>query len=60
MGIISRAIPTLLRGVSQAADSTKQPDHADLQENADSSPVQGLQKRSGGCHEIITPSGKIA
>ena len=53
MGIISRAIPTLLRGVSQAADSTKQPDHADLQENADSSPVQGLQKRSGVKYETV-------
>ena len=47
MAIVSRAIPTLLRGVSQASDSTKQPDHADIQDNADSSPVQGLQKRSG-------------
>jgi len=47
MAVISRAIPTLLRGVSQASDSTKQPDHADIQDNADSSPVQGLQKRSG-------------
>tara|TARA_R100001443_G_scaffold18526_1_gene29496 strand:- start:455 stop:3250 length:2796 start_codon:yes stop_codon:yes gene_type:complete len=47
MGIISRAIPTLLRGVSQAADSTKQSDHADIQDNANSSPVQGLTKRSG-------------
>jgi len=47
MGVISRAIPTLLRGVSQAADLTKQPDHADIQDNANSSPVQGLIKRSG-------------
>ena len=47
MAVISRAIPTLLRGVSQAADLTKQPDHADIQENANSSPVQGLIKRSG-------------
>ena len=47
MGVVSRAIPTLLRGVSQAADSTKQPDHADIQDNANSSPVQGLTKRSG-------------
>ena len=47
MGIVSRAIPTLLRGVSQAADSTKQADHADIQDNANSSPVQGLTKRSG-------------
>ena len=47
MGVISRAIPTLLRGVSQAADSTKQSDHADIQDNANSSPVQGLTKRSG-------------
>ena len=47
MGVISRSIPTLLRGVSQAADSTKQADHADLQNNANSNPVQGLTKRSG-------------
>ena len=47
MAIVSRAIPTLLRGVSQASDSTKQADHCDIQDNADSSPVQGLQKRSG-------------
>ena len=47
MAVVSRAIPTLLRGVSQAADSTKQADHADIQDNANSSPVQGLVKRSG-------------
>ena len=47
MAVISKAIPTLLRGVSQAADLTKQPDHADIQDNANSSPVQGLIKRSG-------------
>ena len=46
-GWVSRAIPTLLRGVSQAADSTKQADHADIQDNANSNPVQGLSKRSG-------------
>ena len=47
MGVVSRSIPTLLRGISQAADSTKQADHADLQNNANSNPVQGLTKRSG-------------
>jgi len=47
MAIISRAIPTLLRGISQAADSTKQADHCDIQDNADSNPVLGLVKRSG-------------
>ena len=47
MAVISRAIPTLLRGVSQAADLMKQPDHADIQDNADSNPVLGLTKRSG-------------
>ena len=47
MAVVSRAIPTLLRGISQAADSTKQSDHADIQDNANSSPVQGLVKRSG-------------
>ena len=47
MGVISRAIPTLLRGVSQSSDALKQPDHADIQDNADSNPVLGLTKRSG-------------
>ena len=47
MAVISRAIPVLLRGVSQAADNTKQADHADIQDNADSNPVTGLTKRSG-------------
>ena len=47
MAVVSRAIPTLLRGVSQAADSTKQADHADIQDNANSDPVLGLAKRSG-------------
>ena len=47
MGLISRSIPTLLRGISQASDATKQPDHADIQDNADSNPVLGLTKRSG-------------
>ena len=47
MAVISRAIPTLLRGVSQSSDATKQSDHADIQDNADSNPVLGLTKRSG-------------
>jgi len=47
MPLISKSIPTLLRGVSQAADNTKQADHADIQDNADSNPVTGLTKRSG-------------
>ncbi len=47
MAVVSRAIPTLLRGISQAADATKQADHADIQDNADSNPVLGLVKRSG-------------
>ena len=47
MPVISRAIPTLLRGISQSSDSLKQPDHADIQDNADSNPVLGLTKRSG-------------
>ena len=47
MPLISRAIPTLLRGVSQSSDSTKQADHADIQDNANSDPVLGLTKRSG-------------
>ena len=47
MALISETIPTLLRGVSQAADTTKRKDHADIQDNADSNPVTGLTKRSG-------------
>ena len=47
MAVISRAIPTLLRGISQSSDSAKQADHADIQDNADSNPVIGLIKRSG-------------
>ena len=47
MPVISRAIPTLLRGISQSSDALKQPDHADIQDNADSNPVLGLTKRSG-------------
>ena len=47
MGVISRAIPTLLRGVSQSSDASKRADHADIQDNADSNPVIGLTKRSG-------------
>ena len=47
MANVSRSIPTLLRGVSQAADNTKQADHADIQDNADGNPVTGLTKRSG-------------
>jgi len=47
MALVSKTIPTLLRGVSQAADNTKQADHADIQDNADSNPVTGLTKRSG-------------
>ena len=47
MPLISRSIPTLLRGVSQASDSTKQADHADIKDNANSDPVVGLTKRSG-------------
>ena len=47
MGLVSRSIPTLLRGVSQSSESTKQADHADIQDNANSDPVLGLTKRSG-------------
>ena len=47
MGVISRSIPTLLRGISQSSDALKQADHADIQDNADSNPVLGLTKRSG-------------
>ena len=47
MALISRSIPTLLRGISQSSDATKKPDHAEIQDNADSDPVLGLVKRSG-------------
>ena len=47
MPVISRSIPTLLRGISQSSDSSKRSDHADIQDNADSNPVIGLIKRSG-------------
>ena len=50
MAIVSRSIPTLLRGISQSSDSSKQSDHADIQDNADSNPVVGLIKRSGIQH----------
>ena len=50
MAIVSRSIPTLLRGISQSSDSSKQSDHADIQDNADSNPVVGLVKRSGIKH----------
>ena len=47
MPLISRSIPTLLRGISQSSDATKKPDHAEIQNNADSDPILGLVKRSG-------------
>ena len=50
MVLISRSIPTLLRGISQSSDSIKQSDHAVEQLNCDSDPVKGLVKRSGTQH----------
>ena len=50
MVLISRSIPTLLRGISQSSDSIKQSDHAVQQLNCDSDPVKGLVKRSGTQH----------
>ena len=47
MPLISQSIPTLLRGVSQAAESQKKSDHALAQENFLSSPAEGLKRRSG-------------
>ena len=47
MPLISRSIPTLLRGISQSSDATKKPDHAEIQDNANSDPILGLVKRSG-------------
>ena len=55
MGVISRSIPTLLRGISQSSDALKQADHADIQDNADSNPVLGLTKRSGS--QFVTSLG---
>ena len=43
MAVISRAIPTLLRGISQSSDATKKADHALIQDNADSDPIWVLQ-----------------
>jgi len=59
MAVVSRAIPTLLRGISQAADSTKQADHADIQDNANSNPVLGLTKRSGTQFITTLSSGTV-
>ena len=59
MAVVSRAIPTLLRGISQAADSTKQADHADIQDNANSNPVLGLTKRSGTQFVTTLSSGTV-
>jgi len=59
MALISKAIPTLLRGISQAADNTKQIDHADIQDNADGNPVTGLTKRSGSQFITNLGSGSI-
>ena len=50
MVLISRSIPTLLRGISQSSDAIKQSDHAVQQLNCDSDPVKGLVKRSGTQH----------
>ena len=47
MPLISQSIPTLLRGVSQAAEAQKKSDHALAQENFLSSPAEGLKRRSG-------------
>ena len=47
MALISRSIPTLLRGLSQSSDALKRLDHAEIQDNANSEPVLGLTKRPG-------------
>ena len=59
MAIVSRSIPTLLRGISQSSDSSKQSDHADIQDNADSNPVVGLVKRSGIQHITNLSTGTL-
>ena len=58
MPVKSRAIPTLLRGISQSSDALKQPDHADIQDNADSNPVLGLTKRSGS--QLLSYIGSVS
>ena len=57
MALVSRSIPTLLRGISQSSDATKKADHAEIQDNANSDPVLGLVKRSGSQHISTLISG---
>jgi len=59
MPLITQAIPTLLRGVSQASDSQKRPDHALAQENFLSSPAEGLKRRSGTQYIATLQSSKM-
>ena len=58
MALVSRSIPTLLRGISQSSDATKKADHAEIQDNANSDPVLGLVKRSGSQHISTLISGE--
>ena len=60
MALISRSIPTLLRGISQSSDATKKPDHALIQDNANSDPVLGLTKRSGSQFVSNLISGELS
>ena len=60
MALISRSIPTLLRGISQSSDATKKADHALIQDNADSDPILGLTKRSGSQFISNLISGELS
>lgn len=46
MALISSSIPNLINGVSQQSDELRLPSHSEIQENAYSSIVEGLKKRS--------------
>lgn len=50
MSLISQAVSQLINGVSQQAPSQRLPSQAEAQENAYSSPVDGLKKRPGTTH----------
>jgi len=60
MALISRSIPTLLRGISQSSDATKKADHALIQDNANSDPILGLTKRSGSQFISNLISGELS
>lgn len=53
MALISHAIPNLFNGISQQAAALRLPSQAELQENAYSTIVDGLQKRYPLVHSAI-------